>query len=160
MSKEEKTKLELAKIELEREKLQLEREKLKVENLKAIRTSWSIFIPLLLAAFTIAFNIWNQIQQSKSDFILQAAELVINAESPTAAQNKARALAALFPEQLPEDFNRFANTFDPKLYGGRNIEETKETIQEWIDEHPDQHQEILDAWILLYPKDTWIDELR
>lgn len=154
MSNQENTKfdLELAKMELEREKLKLERN-------KAIMTSLSIFIPLLIAALTIAFNSWSQVQQSKSDFILQAAEIVISAESPTGAYNKARALAALFPEQLPPDFEEFAEAFNPENFSVPSST-PKRTLLEWIIQYPDQKDEILETWSKLFPEDEWVNDLR
>ena len=144
--------LELAKIELEREKLKLERN-------KAIWTSLSIFIPLLIAALTIAFNAWSQARQAQSAFLLQTAEIVMNADSPTGSFNKARALAALFPQQLPSDFSTFTETFDPAKYSVPTTSAQK-TLLEWLILYPDQRQQILDDWLSLFPKDEWVEALR
>jgi hypothetical protein len=153
------TNLERVKIELERGKLQLEQEKIKLERSKAIWTSLSIFIPLLIAAITIAFNSWSQVQQSKSAFTLQAAELVMNTDSPTATYNKARALSALFPDQLPPSFNDFAEEFNPDLYSVETST-ARRTLLQWIIDKPQQKQEILDAWIALFPEHEWVNDLR
>jgi hypothetical protein len=150
---QENTDLEMAKIELEREKLKLERS-------KSWMTSLSIFIPLMIAALTIAYNSWSQVQQSKTDFMLQAAELVIGAETPTGAKNKAGALAVLFPDQLPANFKMFVDDFTPSDYGERSKDDVKKTLEERINQTPEQKDKIIDAWILLFPEDTWVDELR
>jgi hypothetical protein len=126
---------------LEYEKLELEREKIRLERFKVWWTGISIMVPLLVAGVSISFGIWTQSQQTKfqaelqaqqaklqlelqdkqarSQFELKAAEIVMNTESPLGALTKARALATLFPERLP---NNFATTFNPDLYGAAQSE--------------------------------------
>jgi hypothetical protein len=148
-----------SKLDLERVKIELEHEKIKLERNKAIWTSLSIFIPLLIAALTIAFNSWSQVQQTKSDFILQAAEIVMSSETPTGSYNRARALAALFPEQLPSNFQSFAEAFNPEKYAAPSTTAQK-TLLEWLILYPEQREDILDAWIILFPEDEWVNDLR
>lgn len=136
--------------------LEIEREKLKVERLKAWLTGLSIFVPLIVAALSFAFSTLSQAQQARYDFEIKAAEIVLGASSPSAAAAKARALADLFPDQLPADF---AESFDSSLYGGPSSEGKKEFLQLMI-EYPDHRREIIWLWERLFPGDTWIDDIR
>jgi hypothetical protein len=99
--------------EPERIRLSLEREKVAVERVKSWTTSVSIFIPLLISALMIAYNLRTLEERAKIDFELKAAEIVMSAESPTAAANKATVLVELFPERLSP---RFQEVFQ-KMYG-------------------------------------------
>jgi len=121
--------------DIELQKLELEREKVKLERFKAWWTGISIIIPLVVAIAGITFSVWNQAQQAKlqsqvqaqgveaqlelqsqqakSQFEIKAAEIVMNMESPLGAQTKAKALANMFPERLPQNF---AASFDPTVY--------------------------------------------
>jgi len=89
---------------LEKIKLKLEFERIKVERFKARGTFLSIIIPLIIAALTIFYGVLMQNQQSKTNFQIKAAEIVMNATSPQAATNKAIVLSELFPDRLPKDF--------------------------------------------------------
>ena len=85
-------------------KLKLEFERIKVERFKAMGTFLSIVIPLIITALTIFYGVLMQNQQSKTNFQIKAAEIVMNAASPQAATNKAIVLSELFPDRLPKDF--------------------------------------------------------
>ena len=89
---------------LEKIKLELEFERIKVERFKIRGTFLSIIIPLIVAALTIFYGVLMQNQQSKTNFQIKAAEIVLNATSPQAALNKAIVLSELFPDRLPMDF--------------------------------------------------------
>lgn len=157
--------LEREKMELERQRILLEQERLKVDRFKAWWTGISILIPLLVAAATMAFNTCSQVQQAQSEFMLQAAEIVTDTSGPVGARNKARALAALFPDRLPESFANFAEAFDPDLYGGSNISDEKNVSDEkkellrWIIANPEQKEEIVEMWIELFPEQEWANDL-
>lgn len=99
--------------EPERIRLLLEREKVAAERVKSWTTAVSIFIPLFIAALTIAYNARSLAERARIDFELKAAEIVMSAESPTAAANKAAVLVELFPERLSP---RFREVFE-KMYG-------------------------------------------
>lgn len=114
------------KFTLEEKKLELEMQKIKIERFKGWATGGSIVISLLIAAVTIAFGIWSQHKQvmmqialqdkqAKSQFEIQAAEIVMNTDTPGVTHNKAKALLALFPDTLPKNF---AESFDPSKYVG------------------------------------------
>jgi len=116
--------VEREKVMIEREKLQIERERLKLERFKSWWTSASIIIPIVVAATGIAFSVWSlnqqartqsaiQAQQAKSQFEIKAAEIVMSSEGPIRAHAKAKALAELFPDRLPENF---AASFEPERY--------------------------------------------
>jgi hypothetical protein len=99
--------------EPERIRLSLEREKVAAERVRSWTTAVSIFIPLLIAALMVAYNIRSLAERARIDFELKAAEIVMSAESPTAAANKASVLVELFPERLSP---RFREVFQ-KMYG-------------------------------------------
>lgn len=99
--------------EPERIRLLLEQEKITAERIKSWSTAVSIFIPLLVAALTILYNVRIQAERARTDFELKAAEIVMSAESPAAAGNKATVLVELFPERLSP---RFREVFE-KMYG-------------------------------------------
>ncbi|MDA8079979.1 MAG: hypothetical protein M0Z79_13720 [Nitrospiraceae bacterium] len=99
--------------EADKIRLLLEHEEMAAGRIRAWSTAVSIFIPLLIAALTIVYNVHLQAQRAKIDFELKAAEIVMSAESPTAAHNKATVLVELFPERLSP---RFRETFE-NMYG-------------------------------------------
>lgn len=141
--------------ELEFAKIELEKEKLKAERSKSIWTNLSIFIPLLIAALTIAYNAWSQTQQSRETFKLKAAEIVLSADSPSAAHGKAIFLAALFNDELPPDFDENAEEV-AKMFSS-NFLETR------IQESPEQKEALINAWLFLHPEDKdeeWLNALR
>jgi hypothetical protein len=149
--------IERERLNLEKRRLELEIEKernfKKIEYLKAA----AIFIPLVLVFLTFAFNNYStnldhryeldiKRIEANNSFRLKAAEIVMNAESPNASYNRAKALRGLFPEYLSSDF---AEKFDPYNTG---------TPKKWdlatlIIEHPSQKNDIIDLWIGVYPGD-------
>lgn len=90
---------EVAKI-----RLLLVQEKVAAARIRAWSMAVSIFIPLLIAALTVLYNVNLQAQRAKIDFELKVAEIVLSAESPTSALNKAVVLVELFPERLSPKF--------------------------------------------------------
>lgn len=89
---------------LEKIKLKLEFERIRVERFKVVGTFLSILIPLIVAALTVFYGVLMQNEQSKTNFQIKAAEIVMNAISPQAATNKAIVLSELFPDRLPREF--------------------------------------------------------
>ena len=142
---------------LEQQKLELEREKLKLERFKAVWTSLSIILPLLIAAATIYFNSRGQAAQARADFKLKAAEIVMNTSGPSEARGKAQALTALFPDEIPADF---AQGFESLDVGSRKMSTSQKALLDLIVEHPDQRNEIIDMWLAVAPFDTWAENLR
>ena len=135
--------LEERKLALEETKVEIEFEKLRVERLKGWTTGGSIVMSLLIAALTIAFGMWSQHRQvmtqidlqnrqskaqldlqemsARSQFEIKAAEVVMDTNIPGVTHNKAKALLALFPGRLPENF---AKSFDPSKYTEKPLSNT------------------------------------
>ncbi len=148
---------------------QLEQEKLAMEKTKAWITGASLMVPLMVAALTLALGVWNQNEQARlqrevqekterSDFELKAAEIVMNEKGPVGAGNKARALKALFPKKLPEDF---VKSFNPDEFEGpktESIEAKKAFFQAAASKETDVR--ILAAlWKQLFPGEKWPERL-
>ncbi len=91
-----------------------EYENLRLERRKMWLQVAALAGPLLVVAGTYLFQVSLQREQALAEFRLKAAEIIMDTPSASATQNRGRALAALFPGQLPEDF---AQEFNPDLYG-------------------------------------------
>jgi len=91
----------------------VEKIRLRLEWFKAWGTFLAILVPLSIGAGTIAVSLKLATARERADFELKAAEIVMTADSPEAAANKAAVLVELFPDRLSR---RFAETFT-KLYG-------------------------------------------
>jgi hypothetical protein len=120
-------------------------------------TTATIFIPLIAAVVTLAFGVYNQNRQSRRDFELKVAEIVMGETGPVGAYNKARAFKAFFPDQLPPNF---AAGFDPAEYesGFPQLEAEAKSKKEFINliaPHPSERERILQAWRELFPGDRW-----
>jgi len=89
---------------LQMEANRIESQKLELEKRKLRWTVLSLFVPLLIAASSVAYAVWNNAQQARIDFQIKAAEIVMETQSPGGAVNRARFLATLFPDYLPADF--------------------------------------------------------
>jgi len=87
------------------------------------------------------FNL--QEQQARTQFQLQAAEMVANSSTPLEAQNKAHALAVLFPDSLSDGFA--SASFDAENFSVDNIAAKRELIN-LIVEHPGQEEHIRSLW--------------
>jgi len=107
--------LEERRVAVEEKKIELEHEKIRTERLRAWYSSFSIFGSLFVVAGTVALGIWSQYEQSKlqhslqdrqakAQFELKAAEIVMDTNDPGVTRNKARALQALFPQYLSDNF--------------------------------------------------------
>jgi len=64
----------------------------------------SVFVPLLVGAGGLYYAARLEDQRARAVFQVKAAEIVLNANTPTAGVNKAKVLAELFPDRLPADF--------------------------------------------------------
>jgi hypothetical protein len=107
--------IEQQKLALEERRLVLEERRVKRERLSRWITPLAIFVPLLVAALTYVGNVTTQARhdrqqlelqerQGQQEFELTAAEVVMKVKTPKGTQQRARALAALFPQRLPEGF--------------------------------------------------------
>jgi len=137
----------------------LEREKLEVERMKGWLTALSIFVPVCLGLITLAIQLSSarklREREAKDDFDLKAAEIVLTSETPRAAENKARALALLFPGKLPPNF---AEGFRPENFGGPPYVPKIEMFKA-ASAKAQTSQEVFTMWHLLFPNDDWIKPL-
>lgn len=90
--------------EIEKLRLKMELEKMRLEQSKVRRTVLAVVATLLSAVGTFYFNLTLQDRRARADFQIKAAEIVMTADSPSSAANKAMVLADLFPDWLPESF--------------------------------------------------------
>ena len=93
--------------EFEQEKINIEREKLDFEKKKQKLEWWKMGtgVPLIAAFITELLAFLGQFQKARDDFTLEAAEIVMSAQSPYGAANKAHALKALFPKKPSDSFS-------------------------------------------------------
>jgi hypothetical protein len=89
---------------LEKIKLKMDFKRIKNERFRTWLSAIFIAIPLLLGVGTFFYGIWSENERAKNNFQIKAVEIVLGAESPTAAVNKAIVLSELFPNQLPKNF--------------------------------------------------------
>jgi hypothetical protein len=151
MSSDESGRREHELIEVEREKLQFEREKLKSAQRRAFWISILIFIPLMIAAVSIAYGTLSQAQQEKSRLQLAAAGEVLNSSGFAEAQNRARALMTLIPDALPADF---VSALEPKVFIGPKADYELVLLQLLL-AYPERRQEIIDSWKQLFNEERW-----
>ena len=148
--------LERSKFEFHKE---LERKKLEVEQTKAWLTGASILTPILLGWITLVLQLRSTYKlrerQAKDDFELKAAEIAMAAETPSAARNKALALAALFPGRLPSNF---ADEFRPEKFSGQTYVPKVEVFRA-ASAKAQTPQEVIMMWHLLFPAHDWIESL-
>jgi hypothetical protein len=151
MSSDESARREHEMIEVERERIQLEREKLKSAQRRAFWISFLIFIPLMIAAVSIAYGTFSQVQQEKSRLQLAAAEQVLNSSGFAEAQNRARALVTLIPDVLPADF---VSSLDPKVFSVPKADYELVLLQLLL-AYPERRQEIIDSWKQFFDEERW-----
>lgn len=89
---------------LQKTKLKMDFERIRIENLKTWLTVISIVIPLLVGIITVFYGVWSENERAKTNFEIKAVEIVLGAESPDIARNKAIVLSELFPNNLPKNF--------------------------------------------------------
>lgn len=118
-SSRDKQDLDKLKLDLDRERLKIEQENFnrqqRTEIVKTFITAISIIVPVLMAFITINYNLQieenksNQSQKlleesTRSNFLLKATEIVMNAKTINETKNRAYAMKMLFPNNLPKDF--------------------------------------------------------
>jgi hypothetical protein len=137
----------------------LEERKLSLEWYKAWITGGSLLIPLLLGVITLAWQSKTTAKfkedEAKSAFELKAADIIFEGDNPRATRNKARALAALFPNKIDKDF---ANAFKPEEFSGPKYESKLEVFKAAFTkvQTPD---EVYRIWSEIFPGDEWIRRL-
>jgi hypothetical protein len=144
----------------------LEIEKLEVERLKAWITGASYMVPLMVAALSFALSVRNQAEQSRlqresqekttiAQFELKAAEIALAEKNATATMNRAKALKALFPRRLPDDFVATFNPDDYTVKSGEGSLDAKLKFFEIASKNPGHEKELAELWRSLFPGDSW-----
>jgi hypothetical protein len=146
--------------ELERDKLAFEREKFieiqKLEKIKAVL----LFIPLIAAIMTIAYNIHSDNQEAKMNFELKSAEIVMDAKGPEETYYKAQALKTLFKGSLPDNFAEGFNSDDASLGTTDASGDKNEFLKLVIQDNKYSKDEIVKFWGVLYPADrVWLEDI-
>ncbi len=153
--------LDEEKLVLERQRLELDERRVKVSFWNSVISAAGIAIPLLVAAISLGVQVRNRNRQDKLLFQAKAAEIAMNTDNPEAARNRARAVAALFPEHLNRDF---ANQFDPEVFRGSAPREGgKEAMVEFFKTAASGAKtpaECAELWMKIFPRDTWAEGIK
>ncbi len=136
-----------------------ERAKLELEGQKTKWTAIGVAVPLVAIAATIMLSVCGQYQKSRDEFALKAAEILLAGDSPAMTQNKAKALAILFPAQLPGDF---AKSFDPDAFGHSEPDtlSSKKELMNLMASHPADAERIPVLWKAMFSGDEWLAEFE
>jgi|SRR6266540_299262 len=135
-----------------KESLAIEKEKLRLEKRSMWVSTGSIVIPLLVVALTIYENTQAQKAQSRDDFDLKAAQVVLEAKTVSESQNRADGLVALLPERFPTDLSERLQPLHDKFQ--QRLEMDKRALLNLLVAAPkERRKEILDLWLTFYPKD-------
>ena len=94
-------------------------------------------------------------EQSKRDFQLKVAEILMASKSSRQMQARADALKNLFGDNFDENFGK---SFDPNEMSLARSVERKEFLMQLISEDPERAPEIVTYWKLLFPEARWINE--
>lgn len=151
---ERKLAIEEDRVSVDKRKVDIDAESLQVERFKAWWTGFSIILSLLIGSATLGVGIWQQRRQAVEQFEAKAAEIVMNARGPHEALNRAKTLAALFPNRLPPNF---AESFDADKYG-RRTHSGKQKLIELLSARCTPNQ-LLGVWRQIYPADQWARDL-
>lgn len=148
------------RLTLDRERFAFEKanesRKARDEIIKSVITGLSILIPLLLGIYTVRSQIKGAFElkryEADNDFVLKAADVVMNAKNPFGARKKAEVMKDLFGNRLPMDF---ASSFDPKKHAhiGPSYESKLELLK-LILANPSKEGEIVRLWRRAFPGDT------
>ena len=94
-----------------------------------------------------------QIAQTESlnaQLRLKAAEIAMDARSSSQIENKAKALAALFPK----DLQGFGNEFDKNKFKLGQSVERRQALLELLASHPTERRQTLETWAVIFPWDA------
>ena len=147
--------VEREKFAFEREKwcetLAIEKKKLRLEKKGRWISTLGTVVPLLVVALTIYGNTEAQKVQSKADFDLKAAEVVLTPKSVAESQNRAEGLVALLPDRFSADFPHRLAALRQRL---DRPEVDKRALLDLLAGVPkDRRKEILALWLAFYPQD-------
>ncbi len=156
----ERLRLEQKKLDLEQERIALERERFRSEREMRKWTIASVAVPLIVVALTLAFSVWSQVEQSRREFALRAAEIIVGSEGPGESQGRLRALLALFPNQLPPDFQSAVESFNPSLYGVGPSYEDKMSFLRLVFESGGQNDRVIEMYDKLFPGSPILDAIQ
>lgn len=147
--------VEREKLTFEREKwkesLAIEREKLDSEKRGRWISTAGVVIPLLVVAATIYGNTEAQKIQSRDDFDLKAAEVILTPKTVTESQNRASGLVALLPDRFPSDFPRRLDSLSKELESSEP--DTRGLLNLLAAAPKERRSEILELWLAFYPRD-------
>lgn len=126
-----------------------EQRKAKIEIWKGVISGVALLVPLLIGVYSIR-------AQSRMNFELKAAEIVMNARNVFGVRTRADVLRDLFPDKLPPDF---ADSFDPEKHTSRGPSpESKLELLKLIVAHPEREKDIVQLWRRMYISDG-LDQL-
>jgi hypothetical protein len=148
--------IEAEKLELERKKLQLEYDKLALERFKAWWSGVAVIVPSSPSPLPLVSVSGVNTRRPKTISALKAAEIIMNTDNPTVTRNKAKALASIFPKQLPPDFGTALNPEDFPGDESGDIVRAKKELLTLLAARPEKTAEILVFWKSLFPDDSWI----
>jgi hypothetical protein len=122
-----------------------EQRKAQIEIWKGVISGIALLVPLLIGVYSIR-------AQSRMNFELKAAEIVMNARNVFGVRTRADVLRELFRDKLPRDFS---DSFDPKKYAQRGPStESKLELLKLIVAHPEREKEIVQLWRRMYTGDA------
>lgn len=91
-----------------------------------------------------------QTETLKGQLRLKAAEIAMEGRSAVQIENKARALAALFPDDLQD----FGVKFDPRNFKLGQSVERRQALLGLLASHPAQRRQTLETWAIMFPWDA------
>jgi len=150
--------IEERKLAIEYRKLDIEEQQLLMQRQKMYVDAASVAVPLLIGALTLALGLLNMRKTAQNQFAVKAAEIALNTKDPYEARNKARALVALFKRELPADFVKRIENFEPENYNVRTFP-GKARLIELIAAQPDHRAQIIADWKAMFPSDDWVKVL-
>jgi hypothetical protein len=136
------------RLRIEEQKLEIEWERMLREKKQLSWSRWSLFIPMVILAGTIAANALVVHQQTRTQFELKVVETVFNSSNVTGSRNRQRALKILFPERL------HWLTPDSLLPLGQELKSLdKRGLLDLLVRYPDREAQIVRLWTEMYPAD-------
>jgi hypothetical protein len=122
-----------------------EQRKAQIEIWKGIISGLALLVPLLIGVYSIR-------AQSRMNFELKAAEIVMNARNVFGVRTRADVLRDLFPDKLPKEFS---DSFDPKKYAQRGPStESKLELLKLIVANPEREKDVVQLWRRMYAGDA------
>ena len=136
-----------------------------IESQKTTINVLATVIPIMLAILTLAGTIWAARKTVIAQFTTKAAELALLGEGPDEVLNRAKLLAHLYKDLLPEDFIDRVKGLNPDRVGRIvtqapwGSELMKEVIA-LVAEKPQQRDQILADYISVLPSYDFLKVLQ